>query len=115
MLEVGLALVLTAASQGAAGPPAEHLSDLGRGFAAYRGGAYHDAARLLRGALDKGLRNQDWAEFLLGESEFYDGDPHAAREAFERAARAHGGRAAEMAPFRVADCLWMEGDRAAAA
>ncbi len=115
MLEVGLALVLTAASQGAAGPPAEHLSDLGRGFAAYRAGAYHDAARLLRGALDKGLRNQDWAEFLLGESEFYDGDPHAAREAFERAARAHGGRAAEMAPFRVADCLWMEGDRAAAA
>jgi len=112
MLVVGLVLMLTAASPGASAP---RLSDLGRGFAAYRAGAYHDAARALRGALDKGLRNEDWATFLLGESEFYDGDYPAARSAFERAARAHGGRPAEMAAFRVADCLWMEGDHAAAA
>src|SRR5262249_37656301 len=34
----------------------------------------------------------------------------------EKLARGRGhGRPAEMAPFRVADCLWMEGDRAKAA
>src|SRR5450755_3034677 len=109
------ALVLALVVGSSAGPaPSSMSSDLGRGFAAYRSGAYHDAARLLRGALDKG-HNQDWAAFLLGESEFYQGDYRAARGAFERAAHAHGGRPAEMAPFRLADCLWMEGDRVAAA
>jgi len=111
-----LALVLALVAGSSATPvQSSKISDLGRGFAAYRSGSYHDAARLLRGALDKGLRNQDWAAFLLGESEFYDGDYRAAGAAFERAAHAHGGRPAEMAPFRLADCLWMEGDRVAAA
>src|SRR5450432_472140 len=109
-----LVLALVAASSDTPAQSSK-ISDLGRGFAAYRSGSYHDAARLLRGALDKGLRNQDWAAFLLGESEFYDGDYRAAGVAFERAAHAHGGRPAEMAPFRLADCLWMEGDRVAAA
>lgn len=109
-----MVLALVAGSS-AAPAQGSKISDLGRGFAAYRSGGYHDAARLLRGALDKGVRNQDWAAFLLGESEFYEGDYRAARSAFERAARAPGGRPAEMAPFRLADCLWMEGDRAAAA
>src|ERR1700690_2387678 len=114
MLAVGLALMLTAASQG--GPaPSPRVPDFGRGFAAYRAGDYHAAARFFRGAIAKGLRNDDWAAFLLGESEFYDGDIPAAREAFERAARTRAGRPAEMAAFRVADCLWMEGDHAAAA
>jgi soluble lytic murein transglycosylase len=116
MLAVGLALALIAASPSAAGAaPAQRVSDLGRGFAAYRAGDYHAAAKFLRGALDQGVRNQDWAAFLLGESAFYDGEYPTARAAFERAARAHGGRPAEMAPFRIADCLWIEGDRAAAA
>src|SRR4051794_12699641 len=91
------------------------MSNLARGFAAYRAGEYHEATKALHGALGEKLRNDDWAAFLLGESEFYDGDYHAARAAFERAARARGGRPAAMAPFRIADCLWMEGDRAAAA
>ena len=58
---------------------------LGRGFAAYRAGEYHDAARALRAALTDGVKSEDWAAFLLGESEFYDGDYRAARAAFERA------------------------------
>jgi soluble lytic murein transglycosylase len=90
-------------------------SHLGRGFAAYRAGEYHDAAKALRSALSDGVRNEDWAAFLLGESEFYDGDYKAARAAFERAEHGKGSRPALMAPFRVADCLWMAGDRAGAA
>ena len=95
--------------------PAPAAAELGRGFAAYRAGDYHGAATILRGAVGKGLRNEDWALFLLGESEFYDGDIRAARGRFERLARGRGGRPAEMAPFRVADCLWMEGERERAA
>src|SRR6187551_2483465 len=88
--------------------------ELGRGFASYRSGDYHAAARTLRGVIGKGLRAEDWAVFLLAESEFYDGNYRAARERFEKLGRGRG-RPAQMAPFRVADCLWMEGDRAKAA
>ena len=105
---VGLAVVLLAAHATPAAPGAA----LGRGFAAYRAGDYHEAAETLRSAIGKGLRNDDWALFLLGESEFYDGDYAAARGRFEKLARGHG-RPAQMAPFRIADCLWMAGDRAA--
>jgi soluble lytic murein transglycosylase len=91
------------------------VADLGRGYAAYRSGDYAAAAKILRGVLGKGLRNEDWALYLLGESEFYDGATRAARERFERLARGHGGLPAEIAPFRIADCLWMEGERDKAA
>jgi soluble lytic murein transglycosylase len=107
-----LAVVLLAAHAAPATPGAA----LGRGFAAYRAGNYHEAAEALRGAVGKGLRNDDWAQFLLGESEFYDGDYAAARGRFERLARGRSSsRVAQMAPFRAADCLWMAGERAAAA
>jgi soluble lytic murein transglycosylase len=90
------------------------VAALGRGFRAYRAGDYHAAAQALGGAVDKGLASQDWALFLLAESEFYDGDYKAARGHFERAA--HGkGRTASMAAGRAADCLWMEGERDKAA
>src|SRR5580692_451462 len=116
MLALGLALVLTSVSSAPpAARPSRAAAELGRGYAAYRAGAYHDAARALRAALDQQVLNAEWAAFLLGESEFYDGDYRAAAQAFERAAHAHGGRPAAMAPFRIADCLWMQGDRAGAA
>ncbi len=106
-----LSVVLAPATVGAA----SGAGHLGRGVAAYRAGAYHDAARALRAALADGVKSEDWAAFLLGESEFYDGDYRAARAAFERAGHAKdGGRAAAMAPFRIADCQWMLGDRVAA-
>jgi soluble lytic murein transglycosylase len=112
---IALALVaaLTAASPTA--PPSAAVAGLHKGFAAYRAGDYLAAAEALRGVVGKGLRNEGWALFLLGESEFYGGDFRAARGRFERLTRGHKGRPADMAPFRIADCLWMEGDRAAAA
>jgi soluble lytic murein transglycosylase len=102
----------SAAASRDARPPVVALQ---KGYAAYRAGAYHEAAHLLGGAVGKGLHSEDWALYLLAESEFYDGEYRDARARFERLARAHGGRPAELAPFRVADCLWMEGDRAHAA
>ena len=68
MLRLGLTIALWAAHGTAA--PARPTSNLARGFAAYRAGEYHDAAKALRTALGEKLRNEDWAAFLLGESEF---------------------------------------------
>ncbi len=110
MLTVGGAPARAAEAKG--GKPA--VAELGRGYRAYRSGDYATAVRALSAAAGHGLRADDWAYFLLGESELYTGATRAARGHFERAA--HGkGRPAEMAPARVADCLWLEGDRKQAA
>jgi soluble lytic murein transglycosylase len=116
---IGLLLVLLAAAPAAAKPgapasSAPGVAEFARGHAAYRAGDYHAAAQALRGAVGRDLRGKDWALFILAESEFYDGNYRAAREAFEKVGRGPG-RPAQMAPFRVADCLWMEGDRTKAA
>ena len=108
-----LAVVLAAAHT--APPASAAATDLGRGYAAYRSGDYHGAAKILAGVVGKGLKSDDWALYLLAESAFYDGDYRAARERFERLAHGHGGRPNELAPLRVADCLWMEGERDRAA
>jgi len=125
-----VALIVTlAAPLGAGGSPASArtpkaepkaaegkppVAELARGYRAFRAGDYAAAARALSAAAGHGLRVDDWAVFLLAESELYAGQPRAARAHFEKVA--HGkGRPAEMAPARIADCLWEEGDRDAAA
>ena len=119
-LLVAVVLALSAAGAPASGatPPKAAgktpLAELARGYAAYRAGDYAAAARALSAAAGHGLRVDDWAVFFLAESEFYEGNPAAARAHFERVA--HGkGRPAELAPARIADCLWREGDHAKAA
>jgi soluble lytic murein transglycosylase len=90
------------------------IAELARGYAAFRSGDYAEAKRALSAAAGHGLLVDDWAVFFLAESEFYDGEYAAARARFERLARGKG-RPAELAPARVADCLWREGDHAKAA
>src|SRR5262245_12378422 len=113
---IALLLALVAAHPAPSTPSSASpaVSELGRGFAAYRAGDYHAAAQALRAALGKDLRSKDWAQFILAESEFYDGNYRAALADFEKVGRGRG-RPAQMAPFRIADCLWMEGDHAKAA
>jgi soluble lytic murein transglycosylase len=89
------------------------VAELGRGYRAYQAGDYTSATHALSAAVGHGLRVDDWALYYLAESEFYSGAYRAARGHFERLA--HGkGRPAELAPARIADCWWQEGDRAKA-
>jgi soluble lytic murein transglycosylase len=112
-------VVLAASGRNAAATPPKApaktpIAELARGYAAFRAGDYADAERALSAAAGHGLRVDDWAVYFLAESEFYEGKHAEARARFERLA--HGkGRPAELAPARVADCLWQEGDHAKAA
>ena len=87
------------------------VAELSRGYAAYRAGDYHEAAtraarRGRQGSAQRGLgavpprRERVLRRRLHGRAR----GVRAAR------AREAAGRA-QMAPFRIADCLWMEGDR----
>jgi soluble lytic murein transglycosylase len=111
VLAASLGIAGARVGQAATKPP---VAELARGYRAYRDGDYGAAARALSAAAGHGLLVDDWAFFLLGESEFYTGAYGAARGHFARAARGPG-RPAEMAPARIADCLWMEGEHAKAA
>jgi soluble lytic murein transglycosylase len=127
---VSLLLLVAGTGLVAAGPPpararsgagaaaartAAPVAELARGFRAYRAGDYPAAIAALEPLLGHGLRNEDWALYLLAESEFYQGDYPTARRHFEKlAAQNAGGRPHDLAPWRSADCLWMAGERAAA-
>jgi soluble lytic murein transglycosylase len=114
LLAVLLSPLAASAPALGATPPKAPLADLARGYAAYRAGDYATATRALSAAAGHGLRVDDWAVYFLAESEFYAGATRDARGHFERVA--HGkGRPAELAPARVADCLWQEGEHAKAA
>ncbi|HET6147206.1 MAG TPA: transglycosylase SLT domain-containing protein [Polyangia bacterium] len=109
-------LFLLAVTVARAGPAtASPVQELGRGYRSYRAGDYKNAIAALGPLVGGGLRNDDWALYLLAESEFYQGDYPTARRHFERlAAQKSSGRPREIAAWRVADCLWMAGERAAA-
>ncbi len=108
MLRLAALLLLAAAPAQAAS------SDLARGFSAYRAGDYAGAARALANPSHKLSRNKDYVLYLLGESQFYDGAYARARASFGALAKLRDSRLAGLAPWRVADCLWMEGRTAEA-
>ena len=86
-----------------------------RGFAAYRAGDYHAAVpgaarRRRQGSAQQGLG----AVRARRRASSTTATTARARDNFEKLAHGHG-RPAQMAPFRIADCLWMEGDHAKAA
>ena len=118
VISAGIGVATTRSASGAGGgvgPANDAVAQLARGFRSHRAGEYGAAVTTLAPLIGRGLRNEDWVLYLLAESEFYQGDYAAARHHFERlAAMKTGGRPRDLAAFRAADCLWMEGDRAQA-
>jgi soluble lytic murein transglycosylase len=108
-----LALLFLAASLAA--KPRAGAAEFADAVAAFRKGDYARAARALPalgGALPK---NRDYYLYFLGESQFYAGAHGQARTAFAELAKSRDSRFAALAPWRVADCLWMEDKRQEAA
>src|SRR5689334_21545474 len=56
-----------AKSSPAPGATSAVVAELGRGFRAYRAGDYRAAIEALSPAVGRGLRNDDWALYLLAE------------------------------------------------
>ena len=87
----------------------------GAGYAAYRAGDYHAAVPSLRAAVAQGSAQQGLGAVRARRERVLRRQLPRARATTSRSWRAAHGRPAQMAPFRIADCLWMEGDRAKAA
>lgn len=87
------------------------LAQLRKGHTAFRAGDYAGAAKLLTGLAPKLPRVRDYVLYFAGESEFFAGNPARARTLFSELERQKSSRLQPLAAFRVADCLWTEGDR----
>jgi soluble lytic murein transglycosylase len=113
-----LGLLLAAGSGPASGNGSDRaspaLSQLARGHDAFRDGDYDRAARLLAGLAPRLPRVKDYVLYFGAESEFLAGRPARARPLFVQLEKIKSSRLAEMASFRVADCLWQEGARSEA-
>jgi soluble lytic murein transglycosylase len=108
-----LLVLLVAASP----PPPSHAGTerIADALAAFRQGDYAAAARALPKLGEALPKNRDYYLYFLGESHFYTGDYGKARAAFEALAKLRDSRLAADAPWRAADCLWMEDRRSQAA
>jgi soluble lytic murein transglycosylase len=88
-------------------------ADLGKAFAAYDRNDLATAAKELKG-VDKAV-NKDYVLWLRGMIALRTTKIDDAQSAFEQLGKQHGSRYAPQAPWRLADCAWARGDKAAAA
>jgi soluble lytic murein transglycosylase len=88
---------------------------LGDAYRAYDAGELGKAHDLLAKLDDRKLVSTDYALWLRGMVALRSGDAAAARKQFERLAKVPGSKFAPELPWRLADCLWLAGDRTGAA
>ena len=105
-----MALAAPAAAQRA--KPADKL---GKAFAAYQAGDLDGARAHLRGLAPAQLANPDYQLWVRGQVALLDGRPAEAAADFRALTKLTTSRFAAQASWRLADCLWAQGDRAGAA
>jgi soluble lytic murein transglycosylase len=88
---------------------------LGAAYRAYDAGDVDEAARVLERIDARDIVNGDYLLWLRGQVALLRGEPGRALAAFEELARDRGSRLAAQVPWRIADCKWELGQRAAAA
>ncbi len=108
-------LAAVAGSAEARRAPVAPAQRLGQAYAAYERGALDEAARHLRGLRADQLANPDYLLWIRGQVALLDGRPAEAATDFRALARLTSSRFAAEAAWRLADCLWEQGDRAGAA
>jgi TolA-binding protein len=113
MASTSLALILLAAA--VAPNPRTGAAGFADALSAFRKGDYETAAHALPKLGEALPKNRDYYLYFLGESLFYTGDYAKARAAFAELAKLRDSRLDTDAAWRVADCLWMEGERGEAA
>lgn len=107
-----VAVVLVGALARAHAGPAQ---DLGEAYRAYDAGQLARARSLLAKLDDTKLANDDYLYWLRGMVALRLGQPKDAKVAFEKLGKLAGSRFAREVPWRLADCAWDAGERAAAA
>ena len=88
---------------------------LGEAFRAYDAGDLERARKLVSGIADESVVDRDYLVWLRGMVALRTGETASAQKAFEALGKLHGSRFAREVPWRLADCAWDRGDKAAAA
>ncbi len=111
------AVIAAVVSQGRPGR-ADPLHELGAAYRAYDGGDLGAARAALARVDDKPKKPhaiRDYIYWLRGMLALRGGDPGHAEAAFRQLAKVSGSPMAREVAWRLADCAWDRGDRAAAA
>nr|MBA3538451.1 hypothetical protein [Deltaproteobacteria bacterium] len=95
---------------------ASPATELGEAYRAYDRNDLATAQQRLASLDDTALVSRDYALWLRGMVALRAGDPTRAQVAFSALGKLGGAsRYAAQVPWRLADCAWAKGDRAAAA
>jgi soluble lytic murein transglycosylase len=70
--------------------------------------------RLAKKVPEKRLKNADYLLYLLGQSQYFEGETSAALITFGRLGKMQSSRFRDLAKWRSADCLWLLGRKAEA-
>ncbi len=106
-----LALSLAWPSQNANATP---TAKLGAAYQAFDDGDFTKALRLAKTISPAALKNKDYLQYLIAQSQYFEGHHDKALKSF-RTLSAAGSRFSNLARWRSADCLWSLGRRPEAA
>lgn len=91
-----------------AGPlAASPATSLGKAYRSFEAGEYGDAMRLAKKVPEKKLKNADYLLYVLGQSQYFEGETSAALVTFGRLSKMQSSRFGDLAKWRSADCLWL--------
>ncbi len=101
-----LSLALCGVAIGAGPAAASPATALGKAYRSFESGDFGGAIRLAKKVPEKRLKNADYLLYLLGQSQYFEGEHAAALATFQRLSKMQGSRFRELAKWRSADCLW---------
>ncbi len=101
-----LALSLGGVATGSSSASASPAGALGKAYRSFEAGDFKTALRLAKKVPASRLKNEDYLQYLLGQSQYFEGETKAALTTFERLSQFQGSRFRNLARWRSADCLW---------
>jgi soluble lytic murein transglycosylase len=118
LLRLGICLTLAIALGSGLGEGQAHASpatSLGKAYRSFESGDFAGALRLGKKVPEAKLKNPDYLQYLLAQSQYFEGRHADALTTFGRLSKMPGSRFRDLARWRSADCLWQLGRKGEAA
>lgn len=85
---------------------ASPATSLGKAYRSFEAGDFAGALRLAKKVPEARLKNADYLQYLMAQSQYFEGQSAKALATFQRLSTYQGSRFRDLARWRAADCLW---------